>query len=216
MARTFCRHSFLFLNQNNKQQQLIFMKQPILIFLFILTATTSGFSQLYTTAMGLRMGTDWGFTLQQRVLDKVTVEGIVQSSLQREEVLITGMVQQHYPILTKGLNVYLGGGVHKGWNTTDTESTEPDTPELTENPFGVTMAVGAEMTLGRLNFSYDFKPAFNLKGGEKGFYTQSGVSIRYVIVKNKVFKKMKKKRKKRKKAKAKAKRGEPKWKFWKQ
>lgn len=191
------------------------MKQVIIVFFFLLATAITGFSQLYTTAVGLRMGTDWGFTLQQRVLDKTTVEGIVQSSLQREEILVTGMVQQHYPIVAKFMNVYVGGGLHKGWNTSDKVNTEPDAPVRTDNPFGVSAVIGAEVTLGRLNFSYDFKPAINVKGGEKNFYTQSGVSIRYVIVKNKVFKTLKKKRKKRKKAKAKAKRGEPKWKFWK-
>ena len=191
------------------------MKRPTIVLFFLLAFSISGYSQLYTTALGLRMGTDWGFTLQQRVLDKVTVEGIFQSSLQREEVMVTGLVQQHYPLITKGLNVYMGAGMHKGWNTSTPEPTQMEVPVKTENPMGVTLAVGAEMTLGRLNISYDFKPAFNLQGGEKSFYTQSGVSLRYVIVKNKVFKKMKKKRKKKKKAKAKAKRGTPKWQFWK-
>lgn len=191
------------------------MKQLSIIFLFFFTVTASSFAQLYTTAAGLRMGTDWGFTIQQRVLDKVSVEGIVQSSLQREEVIITGLVERHYPLLTKGLNIYFGAGVHKGWNTTNEEPNTIDTPTVTENPFGVTLIGGAEMTLGRFNISYDFKPAINAKGGEKSFYTQSGVSLRYVLVKNKVWRKMQKKKKKRKKAKTKAKRGTPKWQFWK-
>ena len=191
------------------------MKRLTTAFLLLFAISISSFAQLYTTAGGLRMGTDWGFTLQQRVLDKVTVEGIVQSSLQREEVLITGLVEQHYPLLTKGLNIYMGGGLHKGWNTSTPEEGGPEVPAKTDNPMGVTLIGGAEMTLGRINISYDFKPAFNLKGGEKKFYTQSGVSWRYVMVKNKVFKKMKKNKKKRQKAKAKAKRGTPKWQFWK-
>ncbi|MFT4758212.1 MAG: hypothetical protein ACI9XO_001352 [Paraglaciecola sp.] len=191
------------------------MNKQVTSLFFLLAFSISGYAQLYTTALGLRMGTDWGFTVQQRVLDKVTIEGIMQSSLQREEVMITGMVQQHYPLITKGLNVYMGAGMHKGWNTSEPDVNQIDVPAKTDNPMGVSLVVGGELTLGRLNISYDFKPAFNLKGGEKSFYTQSGVSLRYVIVKNKVFKKMKKKRKKKKKAKAKAKRGDPKWMFWK-
>jgi hypothetical protein len=191
------------------------MKRPTMILFFLLAFSIAGYSQLYTTALGLRMGTDWGFTVQQRVLDKVTIEGIVQSSLQREEMLITGLVQRHYPLITKGLNIYMGAGMHKGWNTSTPPVNQVDVPEKTENPFGVSLVAGAEITLGRFNLSYDFKPAFNLQGGEKSFYTQSGVSLRYVVVKNKVFKKWKKNRKKKKKAKAKAKRGTPKWQFWK-
>jgi len=105
--------------------------------------------------------------------------------------------------------------VHKGWNTTENNPSEIDTPTITANPFGVTLVGGAEATIGRFNISYDFKPAINISGGEKSFYTQSGVSLRYVLVKNKVWRKMKKNKKKKQKAKAKAKRGEPKWKFWK-
>ena len=134
------------------------MKQPIIVFFLLLATSFSAFSQLYTTAAGIRMGTDWGFTVQQRVLDKVTIEGIVQSSLQREEVLVTGLVERHYPLLTKGLNIYMGAGMHKGWNTTKTDNTLVEVPEKTADPMGVTLVAGAEMTLGRFNIGYDFKP----------------------------------------------------------
>ncbi len=175
-------------------------------FLFVFSQMQA---QSYMTAAGLRFGTDWGITLQQRIAKNTTIEGILQSSLQREEVLVTGMVEQHYPILTKGLNVYFGGGVHKGWLS------EPNDAELQaepyKDPFGVTLVAGAEITLGRINVSYDFKPAINLSGGEEKFYTQTGVSVRYALLSNKVYKKMTKKKKKKQRQKE----GKNGWMFWK-
>ena len=50
-------------------------------------------------------------------------------------------------------------------------------------PLGISGVIGAEITLGRFNISYDFKPAVNLRGGEKTFYSQTGVSVRYVAFK---------------------------------
>lgn len=160
---------------------------------FLLTIPV--FSQAYMTAGGLRLGTDWGLTLQQRVGKNTTVEGILQSSLQREEVIVTGLIERHYPIVFKGLNLYFGAGIHKGWLN---EPARPEAGRDYNDPFGVSFVGGAELTLGRLNFSYDFKPAFNISGGEETFYTQTGISVRYVLLKNKVYKDLTKKKRKKK------------------
>ncbi|MEK7257275.1 MAG: hypothetical protein AAB316_21150, partial [Bacteroidota bacterium] len=156
------------------------MKKRIVLAL-LLFSSLQIFSQAYMTAGGVRLGTDWGLTLQQRIGKSMTLEGILQSSLQREEVMVTGLIEKHYPVVFRGLNLYVGAGAHKGWiNEEDTDS--PDGADF-EDPFGLSFVGGAELTLGRLNFSYDFKPAFNLTGGEKKFYSQTGVSIRYVLLK---------------------------------
>ena len=153
------------------------------------------------------MGTDWGFTIQQRVLDKASAEFILQNSFSREEVLMTFLFEQHYPLVTKGLNVYSGGGLHFGWNSEPVE-------KMIDDPFGITAVVGAEFTIGRLNFSYDFKPAINLSGGERNIYAQSGVSLRYIVLKNKVWKDIQKAKKKREKEEAKQQRREERGKEW--
>jgi hypothetical protein len=160
-------------------------------------------AQSYDLTAGMRMGTDWGLSTQFRVAKKVTIEGILQSSLQREEVLLTALVEQHNPLLTRRMNFYYGIGFHKGWINSD--------PELSlKDPAGVTMIAGLEFTIAKLNLSYDIKPAVNITGGEHRFYTQSGISMRYVIAKkNSIFKVNKKKqreRRKRKRQRARAKR----------
>ncbi len=158
------------------------------------------------------MGTDWGFTLQQRIAQNTSLEGIVQSSFQREEIMISLLVEQHYPVVHKGLNIYVGGGPHKGWNS---QPPSPDKPKGIGDPLGFSLICGAELTLARLNISYDFKPAVNIRGGDKGIYLQSGVSVRYVFLTNKDYKKLQKENKK----KARKKKGgfdwKEDWKIWK-
>lgn len=163
----------------------------VAIIIFSLLSVGSLDAQSYNTAFGLRMGTEWGFTVQQRILKRTTLELIAQSSLEREEFTLTLLGEEHFPILTKRLNVYLGGGFHKGWGNKSSFAPEDGSENTYTNPYGITMIAGAEITLGRLNISYDFKPAVNLEGGARGFYFQTGVSLRYVIIRKrwKLFKK---------------------------
>ena len=150
------------------------------IFFFILITTSCLLAQGYNTIGGIRFGTDWGITAKHRIAEKVTLEGIFQSSTKREEVLITALVAKHNPLITKRFNFYTGGGLHYGFNSD---------PELThENPLGVTAIAGVEFKLAKLIISWDFKPAINVIGGESSVYTQSGISLRYVFVKKPIFK----------------------------
>ena len=159
-------------------------KATSLIFLIVLSVNT--FSQSYFTAGGARFGTDWGMTVQQKILKHTTVEGIFQSSLFREELMLTGLLEHHFPLITKRLNVYTGAGFHKGFVTDDNLDYE--------SPFGLSLIAGAEFTFARFVFSYDFKPAFHFSGGENPWYSQTAVSVRYVFIKQNVFKKMKRKK----------------------
>ncbi len=176
------------------------------ILAFALLASLPIFAQQYMTAGGLRIGTDWGLTIQQRIAKNTTVEGIFQSSLQREEVMVTGLIEQHYPLIIRNLNLYFGAGLHKGFVTADLVAAD----EAYDDPFGISFVGGAELTIGRLNFSYDFKPVFNISGGEKTFYSQTGVSVRYVFLNNKVYKDLTKDKRKRERQEK-----MDKWKFWK-
>lgn len=134
-------------------------------------------AQAYRTAGGIRIGTDRGITVQQKVFDQTTAELIIQSSLRREETNVTLLLERHKRLISKRFNFYYGVGLHKGW-VTETESSY-------DNPSGITGIMGAEMTFGRLNLSWDYKPAINIKGGDRSFYSQSGISLRYVLVKKK-------------------------------
>ncbi len=202
------------------------MKKIITLFVIaLLYFSNHAVAQSYTTSLGIRLGTDWGLTVQQRIAKRLTIEGIAQSSLSREEVLLTGMVEHHFPLVAKRFNFYTGAGMHKGWRTSVDEN------NTYKNPIGVSLVGGVEITLAKLNVSWDFKPVVNVSGGEKSFYSQTGISVRYVLVKkndelfdngNSKERKKKKRqserdRKKKKRLKEKEKRGKDgfNWKFWK-
>ncbi|MEN8119390.1 MAG: hypothetical protein ABFS35_03545 [Bacteroidota bacterium] len=158
---------------------------------------TSSFSQSYFTAGGVRLGTDWGISFQQKIYKHLTAEVIFQSSFFREELMLTIIPEYHFPLVTKRLNLYLGAGFHKGFITSSDPVYQP--------PHGITTLAGAEITLAGFTVSYDFKPAFNLSGGENPWYSQTALSVRYVIIKQNAFKKMKRKRTRKKKKKERAK-----------
>ena len=143
-----------------------------------------------------------GVTGKYRFAKKATVEAILQSaaSKSRDEVIITVLAEKHNPLISKRFNFYTGAGLHKGWNNTINEAT------TYKDPFGITAIAGIEFNLGRTNISWDFKPAFNLVGGERKMYTQSGISLRYVFEKRPIFNRKKKKKKGEKK--------KINWKFW--
>lgn len=161
----------------------------ILFFFFPLIIS----AQSYDSALGIRLGTDWGATAQLRlpvVHKNFVVEGILLSSLQREEGSITLLGKQHRPLLSRRLNLFYGAGVHAGWNN----EVNVETGEAIGGPLGIDGVVGLEATIGKVNLSYDFKPAINISGGERTLYAQTGVSIRYVIAKrNKIWDKQKEK-----------------------
>ncbi len=166
--------------------------------------------QGYNTIGGVRFGTDWGITGKHRIKDRITVEGIFQSSRQREEVIISALVAKHNPLITKRFNFYTGGGLHFGINS------EPLGETTVKNPFGVTAIAGVEFKIAKLILSWDFKPAINLVGGTTTIYPQTGVSLRYVFVKKPIFKEplLKKPIFKKEKDKEKKEKKKINWKFW--
>ena len=155
------------------------MKQlPLLVLSVLFCLGARG--QSYDAALGLRVGTEWGATVQLRVpqLHKnFVLEAIILSSLTKDEGSLTLVGKQHRPLLSRRLNLFYGGGLHAGWNNEiNTETGQPF-----NGPKGVTGIVGLEATVGKVNLSYDFKPALNVTGGESILYTHTAVSVRYVI-----------------------------------
>ena len=87
----------------------------------------------------------------------------------------------HQPLVVRNLNLFVGGGIHKGWITA-----EPGADPAAD-PFGLDVIAGIELTIARINLSWDFKPALNIVGGEQTFYAQSGVSLRYILWKREKY-----------------------------
>jgi len=171
----------------------MFMKQGVGIIIFALLLSWQAEAQKYSTAVGLRFGNEkYGISMKQRIFKTLAVEGLMTAG--ERELVGTLMLVKHYPVLGRGLNVYLGGGGHLG-------GLKEFGPVL-----GIDAMVGMEVKLPfmPLTVSADFKPAYHILH-EDWFEAGTAVSVRYIIGKD-TKKQRVKKREKRKRKKERAKR----------
>lgn len=154
---------------------------------FILFQFTSlcGFTQKYGTAVGIRFGDKrFGVSVRQQMLKKTTAELMVEFS--PDEIQGTFLPRYHFPILGKGLNLYVGAGVHLG-SLKDFGVT-----------YGVDAMVGLEMKLPALpiTISADFKPGYHFRH-EDWFELPGAISVHYIISKDTREKRVKARKKRR-------------------
>lgn len=195
-------------------------KQTLLLFGF-LYFTVLAHTQSYDFAIGARLGTDIGISTKLRlppIDENFTLETILQSSLERDEAMLTVLGAQHFPMITRRINFYGGGGVHFGWF----DNKEDEAPPSYKAPAGISLIGGAEINFKNINISADFKPVINIQGGEKTIYSQTAVSIRFIPFKRyDIFESPKQKRKKKRQAQRDKRRqerqksGKKSWEFWK-
>lgn len=186
--------------------KLISMKKLILVSVLFVSTILSGFSQRYGTAFGLRFGNSEisrtiGLTFQQRIVDRVTAEAILQSDFSRNTTLsILG--EFHRPIISKRFNYYYGAGLSFGNEESFVKN--PSTKEIIHtygNPTtGIDLIAGVELTVANAVISLDYKPNINLVGREEFFRGQVGISARTVLVKSKDQKRKQRQRQRAKKA----------------
>jgi hypothetical protein len=179
----------------------------------------SNFAQSYDLAAGVRLGKDLGVSIKMRVppVDKnFTAEFLAQSSFDGKESRLTLMGEQHIPIITRRINLYIGMGLHAGWIEQDIDQ-EADFA----SPAGVSFIGGVEINFKRLSISIDYKPAVNIKGGERTFESDSALTLRYIPFKrNDIFTSPRKKRKRqrlkkrRQKAQNRSSSEKKSWQFW--
>jgi hypothetical protein len=187
------------------------MQKSLLIFLisFLLNGIQAD-AQRYGTALGLRLGNSdinrtIGVSLQQRVKERITIEGIVQTDFSRNTTLSV-LAQKHHPIISKRFNYYYGGGLSFGSEESFVKN--PSTKEINHTygnaTTGVDLIAGVEMTLANAVISLDYKPNINLVGREEFYRGQVGLSVRTVLVKSKEQKKKQRQRQKAKREKSQA------------
>jgi len=144
-------------------------------------------------------------SLQQRVMERVTIEGILQTDFSRNTTLSV-LAQKHHPIISKRFNYYYGGGLSFGNEESFVKN--PATKEIIHTygnaTTGVDLIAGVEMTLANAVISLDYKPNINLVGREEFYRGQVGLSVRTVLVKSKEQKKKQRQRQKAKREKAQA------------
>ncbi|MEP7266887.1 MAG: hypothetical protein ABI844_04610 [Saprospiraceae bacterium] len=159
--------------------------------------------QTYFTTAGLRMGSDFGLSLKQRILKKTTGELILFSeSSGRSNMGVTLLYDQHKSIITRNFNLFYGAGLTRKLEYFNSEQ------GLTKSTStGIPLQVGIEFTIGKINLSWDYTPILYISTKSNAFSSSKGVSIRYVFITAKEGKRMikqskkasKKRKKKRKK-----------------
>ncbi len=159
--------------------QLSFFTPSLIIFHLSLIAFLTPLSmsaQGYGTAAGVRIGNGIGITLQQQIALNTTIEGILQREFTSSDATLSLLYEKHQNVLTRGLNIYAGGGVYYTWIANDANAiVQP------KNAFGISPIAGAELTIGSFNVAADFKPNIKLTGSGTVFQMQSALSVRYVL-----------------------------------
>lgn len=154
------------------------MNKYILIAFLGLTSVMA-FGQKYNTLAGIRIADDFGISFAQRVAKKTTVELNHQPGTFAGRELTSILGKQHYPLLTKRINFFMGAGLY---TRKAIETNSETTVAVRTN--GLAMTFGAEISLGRLSISTDYQPlvTFNKNDSNQRFYTTSGLSLRYILV----------------------------------
>ena len=153
---------------------------PLLAFLlsFVLPAA----AQKYRTAVGLRLARpDLGITITQRLAERTTLE--VLGSAANNDLTLNVLGRQHTGLLGHALNLYAGVGPHLG--STHHRGTYG----------GGTLALGIEwkIPIFPIVVAYDWMPSISTANREKRFNNSTGISIRYVLFKEKkdgIFKRL--------------------------
>ncbi|MGY2134655.1 hypothetical protein ACW9KT_20670 [Hymenobacter sp. HD11105] len=146
-----------------------------LTFTALLTLLALGATaQKYRTAAGVRIGRDnFGVTVQQKVFERTTLEGI--GLVGTREVSATLLAEQHFGLLGKSLNYYLGAGAHVGVQKND-------------GGFGGVDAIaGVEYKIAFVPvvLSLDVKPSVEISNSDDWFRFPAALSVRYILIKDK-------------------------------
>ncbi len=158
-----------------------FLIVPIFTLLFHFSS-----AQSYFTTGGIRLGSDYGLSLKQRILKKTTVEAILSSEGEVNSNLgLSLLYDRHRSILTRNFNLFYGAGIGWRWDYVNDE-----TGNHKYSSFGIPIQAGIEFSIGRINLSWDYTPVLFLSSKTNAFTSSKGLSVRYVFVNKKEGKKI--------------------------
>ena len=151
----------------------------VVLLLFFKMAITA---QSYRTALGFRFGRSTMLSVSQRIAKKTTLDLYHESALYSDRMFTVLAAKKHLPLITKRLNVFIGVGPYHQYQSSVNGS---DIPVTDQHTGGLIGTAGIDFTIGRLNIGYDIMPVMHLVGGGNNpiFYTRSGITLRYVIIK---------------------------------
>lgn len=134
-------------------------------------------AQHYSLATGIRIGDNYGITVQGKLFRKTSAEVILHPGIGNNSNSVSFLIKRHQKILTDRISLFAGGGIIQQWKNTDTDVTG------NLNTGGIQTILGAELTIGRYNISWDFAPSLFLWGSKSGALAGgTAVSVRYVLI----------------------------------
>lgn len=143
----------------------------ILAGLFLLNQAL--FSQRYITTLGLRTAESIGLSLEQKLWKNFTTECMYLPSTRNTYESFTGVLLYHKPILTRNLSLFAGAGF----------SALQVGKEFRSSPMGIALKAGLGITIWRINVSCDIQPVYYYKNKIYSLESSTGLSLRYVIIK---------------------------------
>ena len=155
------------------------MIRSAIVFICLTVYAGSLSAQKYNTLTGMRMADDFSIVFVQRLFDKYTLEARLGTGISAPEQRYVLLMNRHYPLISKRFNVFLGAGGFYNMPGANNENNRHQT--------GLALDAGAELTIGRLSLAIDYQPNIALSGKMSGalIQTNSGLSLRYVLVKRK-------------------------------
>lgn len=136
-------------------------------------------AQKYNTIAGIRIADDFGISFAQRIANKTTLELNIQPGTFAGRQMSALIAKQHYPLLTKRFNFFMGAGIY----SRKIHEANIDIPQQKSSQ-GLALSFGAEFSIGKLSIATDYLPlvTFANSGSNQRFYTTSGFSIRYILI----------------------------------
>lgn len=153
---------------------------PILfISIFILSNSFVSYSQSYNGVFGLKFGDDVGISYQQRLFKNYTLQLEHQDGLFTNVKQTSLIVKKHHGILTRRINLFIGGGVMNRQRI----NINVENPTAVTSNKAFVMAVGGELTFGKINLTYDVNPGmtFGPLNNQTRLFSTSSIGLRYVI-----------------------------------
>jgi len=154
--------------------------KKIIFICFIIVLSSHVYTQKYNTIGGIRIADDFGISFAQRIANKSTIELNIQPGTFAGRQINSVFLKQHYPLLTKRFNFFMGAGAY----SRKIPSANIDDPQITTSK-GLAFTFGAELSLGNLSISTDYLPlvTFNKNDSNQRFYTTTSFSLRYIFIK---------------------------------
>ena len=147
----------------------------ILLFLALFSCFNfKAYSQYFKSAAWIRISDNWGVSIVQILTKRWTAEMLLQPDPVEDFVKSNLLIRHHLPLITRRFNLYLGAGLNFRLGKSEVDFAKT---------IGASGIGGLELKLGRLLISYDVVPEIPLHASSDYLSLQTGLSLRYILIK---------------------------------